>query len=159
MNRPHQAADSEMNAMTRTIVRITIAARQSVRVTLLFFFLALGASAQVTRTLTEGQTPPGIAPGAPAGSYALSGFDTVNPFNGNLNFRLPLLRVGGRGEASYTIMSPIEQHWRVDREYPCVPDPSTCPNAPTENPIPTWWNVAVAYSPGYLTGRSATDFV
>ena len=36
-------------------------------------------------------TPPGQAPGAPAGSYPLSGFDNVNLFNGHLNFSFPSL--------------------------------------------------------------------
>src|SRR5262249_39652250 len=67
-------------------------------------------------TLTDGHTPTGLEPGAPAGSYALSGFDNVNLYNGNLNFRLPLLPVGGRGGAHYTMLLPIEQHWGVERE-------------------------------------------
>ena len=49
--------------------------------------------------VTDGTTPLGLSPGAPAGSYALSDFDNVNLFNGNLNFALPLVKVGGRGGA------------------------------------------------------------
>ncbi len=48
-----------------------------------------------------GWTPPGIAPGAPAGSYPLSGIEQINPFNGGMNASIPLLQVGGRGEAGY----------------------------------------------------------
>jgi hypothetical protein len=33
-----------------------------------------------TTSLTDGATPLGLAPGSPAGSFALSGFDTVNPY-------------------------------------------------------------------------------
>lgn len=51
----------------------------------------------------RGMTPPGLAPGAPAGSYSLSGFENVNLFNGNLNFNLPLLKVGGRGRVGTSI--------------------------------------------------------
>jgi hypothetical protein len=51
-------------------------------------------------------TPVGWAKGTPAGSYALSGFDNVNLFNGHLNFHLPLLKVGGRGSAGYTMALP-----------------------------------------------------
>ena len=43
----------------------------------------------------DGKTPLGLSPGAPAGSYALSGFENVNPYNGNLNFHLPLIGIGG----------------------------------------------------------------
>ena len=62
---------------------------------------------------TDGSTPSVITPGAPAASYPLSGLDNINVFNGNLNFSLPLMRVGGRGQAGYTMMLPIESHWRV----------------------------------------------
>jgi hypothetical protein len=46
------------------------------------------------------------APGAPAGSYVLSAFETVNLFNGNLQFALPLHEVSGRGDARHTIVLP-----------------------------------------------------
>ncbi|HEY3104509.1 MAG TPA: hypothetical protein VGJ69_13030, partial [Pyrinomonadaceae bacterium] len=49
---------------------------------------------------TNGSTPAGLTPGAPAGSYGLSGFDNINLYNGNMNFRLPLISIGGRGAAS-----------------------------------------------------------
>jgi len=42
-----------------------------------------------TTSNTDGSTPLSLTPGAPAGSFALSGFDNVNLFNGNLNFHLP----------------------------------------------------------------------
>ena len=44
--------------------------------------------AQITRNITDGTTPPGIAPRAPAGSYRLSDLDNINLYSGNLNFRL-----------------------------------------------------------------------
>src|SRR5262245_22395773 len=75
------------------------------------------ARAQITTSVTDGSTPPGLAPGAPAGSYALSGFDNINPYNGNLSFRLPLMQVGGRGTAGYTMMLPVERHWRIEHYY------------------------------------------
>jgi RHS repeat-associated protein len=58
-----------------------------------------------------GTTPAGFAPGAPAGSYALSGLENINLFNGNLNFTLPLAKLGGRGDAQSTIVLPIESQW------------------------------------------------
>jgi hypothetical protein len=63
----------------------------------------------------DGSTPLALAPGAPAGSYSLSGFESINPYSGSLNFRLPLLTVGGRGGAQYTITKNIERKWSVDR--------------------------------------------
>ncbi|HEV2835742.1 MAG TPA: hypothetical protein VGW58_10520, partial [Pyrinomonadaceae bacterium] len=52
------------------------------------------------------------------GSYALSGFENVNLFNGNLNFALPMVNIGGRGEADLTMMLTIEQHWRIRKPKP-----------------------------------------
>ena len=61
----------------------------------------------------DGYTPSGLAPGAPAGSYSLSGFDTINPYSGGMTFSLPLLNIGGRGSAGYTMRLPIDQKWSV----------------------------------------------
>jgi hypothetical protein len=47
----------------------------------------------------DGVIPSSLKPGSPAGSYE-SSMDTINLFNGHLNFRLPLLTIGGRGEAA-----------------------------------------------------------
>src|SRR5262245_32849291 len=58
-------------------------------------------------------TPPSLTPGLPAGTYPLSGFDSVNLFNGNLNFHLPLVNIGGRGGAKSTLTLKIEERWRV----------------------------------------------
>jgi hypothetical protein len=55
---------------------------------------------QAQTSATDGKTPTGLAPGAPAGSYILSGFDNINLFNGNLSFTLPLINIKGRGEAA-----------------------------------------------------------
>ena len=43
----------------------------------LFAILVLSGSVAAT-TATDGSTPLGLQPGAPAGSYPLSGFDNVN---------------------------------------------------------------------------------
>src|SRR5215212_2671192 len=77
--------------------------RRKVRLTLfLFSVLALVCGHALAQTrATDGATPAGIAPGAPSGSYSLSGFDNVNLFNGRMNFQLPLLSVGGRGGVGY----------------------------------------------------------
>src|SRR5258708_11146890 len=54
---------------------------------LLFLTLSSNLSAQQSTTsITDGTTPSGIAAGSPTGSYALSGFENINLFNGNLNF-------------------------------------------------------------------------
>jgi hypothetical protein len=65
---------------------------------------------------TDGATPLGLSPGAPAGSYSLSNFEHVNLFNGTLNFSLPLVTVQGRGEAEYSLMLRIDHKWLVQKE-------------------------------------------
>jgi hypothetical protein len=95
---------------------------------------------------TDGTTPMGLQPGSPAGSYALSGFDNVNLYNGALDFRLPLLSVGGRGSAGHTIMLPIEQHWQIETVKVQVDDSWETFYLPTND----WWEVT---GPGYGAGR------
>jgi YD repeat-containing protein len=112
-----------------------------------------GQEPSFTRSLTDGSTPPGMAPGAPAGSFPLSGFDTVNLFNGNLNFRLPLLEIGGRGEARYTVTLKVEHHWRIETEV-------YAPDYVRHTAVPAWWNSFEAgYGPGLLMMRTGADVV
>src|SRR5262245_54386164 len=81
----------------------------------LFLLLSLNGLAQSQQKATDGATPLGLAPGAPAGSYALSGFESVNLYNGNLNFHLPLVQVAGRGSAGYALMMLIDRKWLVKK--------------------------------------------
>jgi RHS repeat-associated protein len=139
------------------ITRITAAVNRrnaAVRVILMMLLLAVTASAQTRTTPGDGQTPLAIEPGAPAGAYALSGFDNVNLYNGNLNFRLPLMQIGGRGAAQMTMTLPIELHWQVHHwSFPGIP-----PIPPTESDIPMttlWTPIRPGYGPGVMIGRRA----
>jgi RHS repeat-associated protein len=115
----------------------------------LFFLLTTGVSAQTT-SVTDGATPLAIAPGAPAGSYALSEFDSINLYNGSLNFRLPLLHIGGRGDAQYAMSLPIEQHWTVRHRVNQIDE--------LHYPEFNWWNLLKpGYGPGVLVGRTVND--
>ncbi len=127
-----------------------------------YFLTGPAAFAQVSLTSspTDGTTPAGFAPGAPAGSYALSGFETINPYTGGLNFRLPLLQVGGRGGVSVPLMLQIEQKWSVDHN---IFDPNT--NSPFQftfdivhsyDANPNWWSSELKpeYSAGVMIGRA-----
>src|SRR2546427_12407478 len=83
---------------------------------LIFFSLMVFVctSAQTTTSATEGSTPLGLSPGAPAGSYSLSGFASINPYNGNLSFHLPLVGIGGRGGAGMgSTLSINAKGWTV----------------------------------------------
>jgi len=88
-----------------------------------FVFVLLISSDASAQSVTDGSTPLGLSPGAPAGAYSLSDFDSVNPYNGNLGFRLPLVKIAGRGGAGYTMSARIELKWLVDKEVqPGQPD-------------------------------------
>jgi hypothetical protein len=109
--------------------------------------LAAAAAAQATSAV-DGKTPAGLAPGSPSGSYPLSGFETVNLFNGALNFRLPLLKVGGRGSAGYGVALQVEQKWIVK-----AGQPSPSGEVPL-SPNPNWWQgIRPGYGPGVMHGR------
>jgi hypothetical protein len=62
------------------------------------------------------------------GSYPLSGLDSINYFNGNLDFNLPLMTLGGRGEASFTMLLTIGQPgWSIDVQRSLITcDPAHC---------------------------------
>lgn len=127
------------------------------------FIISVPAHGQNIRKFsTDGTTTPVIEPGAPAGSFALSGFDNVNLFNGNLNFSLPLLKIGGRGGAGFTLGLKIEKKWRV--EYYRTPtgyqscgqgcvQPIWGPQGQHYYPNPNWWSPDPGFGPGILVGR------
>jgi RHS repeat-associated protein len=114
--------------------------------------LAATASAQSVASPTDSTTPLGLERGAPAGAFELSGFESVNPYNGNLNFHLPLLHIGGRGGAQTTMMLALNtKSWRVLH---------TIHNPGSQNPTDvyapvqdTWWQLDTGYGPGVMEGR------
>jgi hypothetical protein len=61
-----------------------------------------------------GETPTAMEPGTPSGSYSLSGLDNISPYTGKVAVDIPLLKVGGRGEAGYTIILPLQRLWRME---------------------------------------------
>ena len=72
--------------LDHTVVRVIAA---------VIVFMSAALTSRAQSSATDGATPAVLQPGAPAGSYALSGLDNVNLYNGNLNFRLPLGSVIG----------------------------------------------------------------
>ncbi|MET0624888.1 MAG: RHS repeat-associated core domain-containing protein [Pyrinomonadaceae bacterium] len=136
------------------------AVRRALAATVLGVICAGAAAAQLgtARSVTDSSTPSGIAPGAPAGSFPIGGFENVNAYNGNLNFALPLLTVGGRGEAGYTVTLKIERNWRTvtKRTYTL---PGNYHNyQETFSPEPNDWNpIEPGWGPGVLLGRQSRD--
>ena len=106
----------------------------AIAVTTAMLILLTASLSDAQEQVTDGATPLGLSPGAPAGSYALSDFDNINLFNGNLNFAFPLLKVGGRGGSGYPITLRIEQKWLVRKE-PYDGQPPINYYYPT----PNWW--------------------
>jgi RHS repeat-associated protein len=51
--------------------------------------------------------PAALTPGAPSGSYKIGDFEQINLLSGHLNVALPLMSIGGRGQAGYTMMAQI----------------------------------------------------
>src|SRR6266542_855287 len=78
----------------------------------------IGTATGQSRRPTDGFTPTGMEVGAPAGAYPLSGFDTINLFNGYLNIDLPLYQIGGRGSAGYTIRAHVTRDgWEIRKDF------------------------------------------
>ena len=117
--------------------------------------ICASARAQFTTTPTDGSTPLGLTPGAPAGSYPLSGFDTVNPYNGNLNAVLTLLGTGGRGGARSVIALglPGPKPWKIRHQETI--DQFGNPADVYTPVLGGGAGVSVGYSPGALIGRQS----
>ena len=93
----------------------TLFPKQLLSVGLLAAF-ALSAAGQTVSPI-DGVTPAGIAPGTPAGSHALSGFEHYNSFSGTLNPAIPLYHVGGRGEAGFDLVWNLQQTWLASKRF------------------------------------------
>lgn len=131
-----------MTGTLPTSSRLVLTLIRGVCVLLLAIALNISASGQNT----DGTTPAGVAPGAPAGSYPLSDFDTINLFNGNLNFSLPLVKIGGRGKVGHVIPLTIENKWRTVQYG----------SYPIHYALDSWLPYSsVGYTKGKLAGRIA----
>ncbi|MBZ5537621.1 MAG: hypothetical protein LAO31_16815 [Acidobacteriia bacterium] len=133
---------------------------QILKLTIFLTFLVLlcettATNAQETNTTgTDGWTPPGIAPGSPAGSYPLSGFETVNLYNGSLNFRLPLVQILGRGSAQTAVhLPPLSTKWRINHFYHYEKGPPLKIDE-SYSPLQDWWSTVPWFAPGSLEGRT-----
>jgi len=118
---------------------------------LVFFVLLASASINSqTTSPTDATTPLPLSPGSPAGSYAVSDFENVNPYNGNLSFHLPLISIGGRGVGTSSILGIDSKGWKV--KHVATTDANGFPVdvfTPTANP----WTPGAGYGPGKMVGR------
>jgi RHS repeat-associated protein len=108
-----------------------------------------------------GTNPTGISAGGIAGNFPLSGFDNVNLYNGQLGVKIPLLTIGGRGEAGYTMMLPFRRYpWVIikghhlgkslEEEAPTIAGPTLAEPSSTEEDF---------YGPGYLDIRTTEKYL
>ncbi len=146
-----------------TFVRSNLA--QNLFATLrLLILLSVSVEAQIGRT-TDGVTPPGLAPGAPAGSYPLSDFENINLYNGHVSFSLPITQKG-RGGANISIPIRISpKPWTVKHQRLEVPIPHPLPPGTMQdvfNAEPGWWNDTdsrAVLPGGRMIGRYVTEEV
>lgn len=109
--------------------------------------------------ITYGQTPSAVKPGNSTGSFALSSFETINPYSGNLNFSLPVLSVGGRGTASSSVRLTINQKW-IGKYWYLPDNPSGVPYVDDYYANELGENLVFddGYGPGYLTSQHISLF-
>lgn len=121
----------------------------------LIMLLLFGGSVQAqSRTIHDGYTPAGVEQGAPAGAYPLSGFENINLFNGSLNVALPLVTVGGRGTAGYTMTLQMDKHWELYRFAENLAGEFSVLDEASFQAGRSW---RVGYGPGVLIGMNAAD--
>ena len=120
---------------------------------LLFTLLFLAAMCGRATAQNSGAMPSGLASGAPAGAYPLSDFESINFFSGHLNFRLPLVKMGGRGGARFSVPFVVEQTWVMESYF----DPATQSNVYYESDN---WRKGLdpGFSPGVVQGYTARFF-
>jgi RHS repeat-associated protein len=126
--------------------------------------LLLTSSINAQTSVTDGHTPLGMAVGAPVGSYGLSDLDQVDLFSGNLNFAIPLMSIGGRGTAGFTMtLRPNGNrfHWRVIHTVQQTCGQHGCTiTGHTYFPSINWWATIASqpgYTPGVLIGRKSGE--
>lgn len=86
------------------------------RILLLGGLLSSSSYAQ-KMSVFDGATPAGVAPGTPAGSYALSGVEHYNLFSGGFAPVLPLYHIGGRGEAGVDLVWNFQPNWAAYKQF------------------------------------------
>jgi RHS repeat-associated protein len=102
--------------------------------------------------MTDGGMPPSIALSPAAANPKANDYGSIGLYNGRMNYTLPLLGVGGRGEAGYMISLPINQSWVYEhRQHTSIGGQVVDYSVPVDG---TWHIENLRYMPGKLLGRS-----
>jgi len=113
--------------------------------------------ANTTSNVADGTTPLAVAPGGPAGAYRLTDFEQINLYNGHLNINLPILEIGGRGDARFTMTLAISRpQWTVDVDSntaSCNTSPDCFQYQHRAKAVSSWNPFDAGYGPGMLVFR------
>jgi hypothetical protein len=113
------------------------------------------AYSQTITSPTDTQTPLALTPGAPAGTR-IEDLASINLFNGNLNFALPLAAAQGRGGMQVPLVLTIERHWLVQTRCDTSITGQTVCNRFVSS---MWWgDEQVGYGPGILRFRAGATY-
>lgn len=113
----------------------------------------------------DGVTPHALKPGVPSGSYALSGFDSVNYYAGAVNLALPVLTIAGRGDVSHSLtlaVTPPNWTMNIGLSADSQVSPGGSMNRTfTADPSADWWHpYRVGYGPGLvMIKRSVANLI
>ncbi|MBK7598276.1 MAG: hypothetical protein IPJ07_07010 [Acidobacteria bacterium] len=93
-----------------------------------------------TQNVTNGSTPPSLAPGTPIGTYPLSEMERYNAYTRETSLQFPLGVSAGRGSAGFTrILTIGRRKWTVDKSY------NVAYGWPIYTPTDSWWNTPVDF--------------
>ncbi|MBK8150256.1 MAG: hypothetical protein IPK58_19180 [Acidobacteria bacterium] len=97
----------------------------------------------------------GITPASMVRGDGSVGFEKISPYSGGMTLAVPLLSVGGRGNAGYQLTARISPKWSVT-SYSEPQDGSTpIPLIGLKNAAP--YDIANTFEPGRMVERHAGD--
>src|SRR5262245_360568 len=99
-------AEMEKGNTMRYEVKLTLTRSYNLLAPIAALLIWFGsAQAQMQpQNVTDGTTPPAIAPGAPLGTYSITDMEIYNPFSGGTSLQFTAAVLGGRGSISYPLI-------------------------------------------------------
>jgi len=116
-------AEMEKGNTMRYEVKLTLTRSYNLLAPIAALLIWFGsAQAQMQpQNVTDGTTPPAIAPGAPLGTYSITDMEIYNPFSGGTSLQFTAAVLGGRGSISYPLILTFGgQKWTVDKSFDII---------------------------------------